>query len=122
MKCLIAGSRDITDYELVLRAFTSCEWCGKITEIVSGGARGVDALGERLARERGLELARFPADWSLGKGAGHIRNKDMAKYTDIAIILWDGHSRGTRNMIEQMIRAKKPYMVFRVQNGEIYEI
>ena len=122
MKCVIAGSRGIDNYELLEQAFTSCPWSGMITEIVSGGAKGVDRMGERLAKEIGLELTKFPADWSLGKAAGHIRNKDMAKYTDIAIILWDGHSRGSKNMIENMKKLDKPCIVHIVgDNGIITE-
>jgi hypothetical protein len=34
-----------------------------ITEIVSGGARGADRLGERYARQRGLPCKVFPAQW-----------------------------------------------------------
>lgn len=122
MKCVIAGSRTIDSYELLQQAFTKCDWYDKITEIVSGTARGVDRLGERLAKERGLELTKFPADWSLGKRAGHIRNKDMARYTDIAIILWDGRSTGTANMIRNMDILDKPCLVFTVSNGELVEI
>jgi hypothetical protein len=35
----------------------------------------------------------------------------MAEYADAAIIIWDGYSHGTRNMIENMIRRKKPYFI-----------
>jgi hypothetical protein len=35
----------------------------------------------------------------------------MAEYADAAIIIWDGQSKGTRNMIENMIRRKKPYHI-----------
>lgn len=119
MKCIIAGSRGITDYNIIEEAFTKCPWHGKITEIVSGTARGVDRLGEELAEKRGLEVGKFPADWSKGRGAGHIRNKDMAKYTDIAIILWDGSSKGTKNMIDNMKKLGKPCMVFIYRDGEL---
>lgn len=122
MKCVIAGSRSLgTDsdgQQMTLDEcpwlelmFTECEWCDKITEIVSGTAKGVDQLGEQLAKKRGLKLAKFPAHWYLGKGAGHIRNKDMADYTDIAIVYWDGHSKGAENMILQMKKVGKPCIV-----------
>lgn len=35
-------------------------------------------------------------DWSLGKGAGHKRNTQMAEYADGAIIFWDGKSKGSK--------------------------
>ena len=120
MKCVIAGSRGIDNYELLEQAFTLCPWSGKITEIVSGGARGIDAMGERFANEMGLDLTKFPADWDIyGSFAGHKRNKEMAEYTDIALILWDGKSRGTKNMIEQMKKLAKPCLVHIVRSNEI---
>jgi hypothetical protein len=43
----------------------------------------------------------FPADWKThGKAAGPIRNRQMAKNAEALIALWDGNSRGTKNMIE----------------------
>lgn len=115
MKCVIAGSRDITNYELVRDAFTLCDWSDRIDEIVSGEARGVDTLGERVSDEFGLKLARFPADWSKGRVAGHIRNEQMAKYCDMAIIVMkSGGSPGSNNMIKQMKKLKKPVIVYEV--------
>ena len=49
MKTIIAGSRDITDYTVVLSAILLSEF--KITEVVAGGARGVDKLAERFAAD-----------------------------------------------------------------------
>ena len=121
MKCVIAGSRSIKSYDLVYQAFTNCDWSSKITEIVSGTAKGVDRLGEELASNLGLEVAKFPANWSLGRGAGHIRNGDMAKYTDIAIVLIENDSNGSKNMVKQMKKLNKPCIVFIVKDGEVYE-
>ena len=70
-------------------------------EIVSGGARGADKLGERYAAERGYGLKIFPADWNrYGKRAGYLRNEQMAQYADVCICFWDGESRGTKHMID----------------------
>lgn len=103
MKVIIAGSRDIKDYQLLKMAIQKSEL--DITEVVSGGAAGVDFLGERWAREHGVLLTRFPADWSAyGKAAGPIRNGEMAAYVGkegALLALWDGKSKGTKNMIDQ---------------------
>ena len=100
MKVIIAGSRDITSYSLVEEAVASSRFA--ITEVVSGGARGVDELGEWYATERGLPIKRFPANWGqFGKAAGPIRNETMSKYADALIAVWDGESRGTADMINK---------------------
>lgn len=100
MKVIIAGSRSITDYETVAKAIEESEF--EITEVVSGTARGVDRLGEAYAKIHNIPLKQFPADWNgLGRYAGLARNRQMAKYADAAIIVWDGSSRGASDMIFQ---------------------
>lgn len=85
----------------------------QITEVVSGRATGVDRLGEYWAAIAGKPVKHFPADWSLGRAAGHIRNGQMASYADALIAVWDGQSPGTRNMIETARkRGLKVYVRF----------
>ena len=99
MKVIIAGGRDIHDYQLVLDAIEESRL--EITTVVSGGAKGVDALGEHYAEQMNLPLHVYPADWkSHGRAAGPIRNSKMASNADALIAVWDGKSKGTRNMIE----------------------
>jgi len=103
MKLVIFGSREIEDMRAVEYALEACGMASQVTEIVSGGARGVDRLGERYARQRGLPCRVFPAQWTkYGKSAGPIRNAEMAKYADYGVAVWDGESRGTANMIRLM--------------------
>ena len=101
-KVIIAGCRDFADYAL-LRSFADEVLAGaEDIEIVSGGARGADGLGERYARERGYALKVFPAEWKKwGRAAGPIRNGQMAGYADALIAFWDGQSSGTRDMIRK---------------------
>lgn len=99
MKLIVAGSRDITSYDLVLDAFSKFAKTD-VTTIISGGARGVDRLGERLAKEKGFALEVRYADWELhGKRAGYIRNAEMADEGDYLLALWDLKSPGTKHMI-----------------------
>lgn len=106
IRVIIAGGRDYTDYHR-LKMYMDCllEPLDKSQiEIISGGAKGADSLGERYARESGYKLKRFPANWNkYGKAAGPIRNKEMALYaaevTGVLVAFWDGSSRGTYDMI-----------------------
>ena len=75
-------------------------------EIISGTAKGADALGEQFAFNYGIKVKRFPANWdAYGKSAGYIRNEQMAKYAvsngcyGVLVAFWDGKSRGTKHMI-----------------------
>ena len=100
MKIIIAGSREITDYDFVEKAILESGWIDKDTEIISGMARGVDTLAVEFAHKLGLPLHKFPADWKkYGGAAGMIRNREMAEFGDAMIAIWDGSSRGTENMI-----------------------
>ena len=101
MKTIIAGSRNITDYSQVEAAVKAASW--EVTEVISGGARGVDELGEWYATSNNIPLRIKPADWSrFGRAAGPIRNQEMAEIADALIAVWDGESRGTAHMIETM--------------------
>lgn len=106
VKIIIAGSRNFNDYEVVRK--NAAELVSEIKsshedpffEIVSGGAKGVDSLGERFAGEEGFELVVFPANWSkYGRGAGPKRNAEMADYATHLLSFWDGNSKGTKSMI-----------------------
>ena len=113
---IIAGSRNypFIDYinggaDGVARAVAASGL--KIGTVISGGARGADAAGEMWAYVNNIPVEVFPADWDThGKKAGILRNAEMAKHADALIALWDGKSRGTRDMIERM--AKKPTCIY----------
>ena len=100
MKLIIAGGRNFTDYDLLKTKIDRILSNTESVEVVSGGARGADALGERYAKERSHSCTIFPADWDkYGRGAGYIRNKQMAQYATHLIAFWDGKSKGTKHMI-----------------------
>lgn len=105
MKVIIAGSRSITDYGLVIKAIEESGF--DITEVVSGCAIGVDTLGEQWARDECIPIKPFPvtkAQWKkYGNAAGHLRNEKMAEYVEPdggCIIIWTGlpSSPGSKNM------------------------
>lgn len=102
MKLIVAGSRDFDNYDR-LSDILDTVWLESELyplEVVSGGARGADRLGERWADEAGCTVKRFPADWEThGKAAGIMRNIEMAQYADALVAFWDGKSKGTRHMI-----------------------
>jgi len=109
MKVIIAGSRDIVNYDIVLDAIVDSKI--NITTVVSGGARGVDRLGERYAKEYNLPIEQYIPDWDgLGKKAGYVRNEQMADNADALIAIWDGVSKGTGHMIN--IAKRKNLTVF----------
>jgi hypothetical protein len=73
--------------------------------VVSGGARGVDAVAEDAARSRGLPVVRLSASWSsLGRRAGMMRNGEIVARADVLVAFWDGASSGTADAIRRARR------------------
>lgn len=101
IKLIIAGGRDFADYALLKQE------CSRLlsdksqaVEIVSGKAKGADALGEQYSKEHHFPVKAFYPDWkTFGRAAGPIRNQEMANYATHLIAFWDGKSRGTKSMI-----------------------
>ena len=101
MKAIIAGSRSFNNFTAVEKATAYVMQDYKITEVVSGTAKGADTLGEIWANNHNIPVKRFPAEWDrFGKSAGYKRNHTMAQYADMLIAFWDGQSRGTLHMIQ----------------------
>ena len=115
MKIVVAGCRTYENYTEAKLFLDECleEYKEKTTLIfLSGGCKGADRLGERYAKENGYQIIPYPALWQkYGKGAGLIRNKEMAKDCDLAIVFWDGKSRGTALMIALAEKYNKKVII-----------
>lgn len=97
MKAIIAGGRDYQFTADDIAWLDQIHAKHPITEVVSGGADGADACGEKWAKAKGIPIQKFEADWTrYGNSAGPIRNKEMADYADACILFPGG--RGTRSM------------------------
>ena len=121
MKLIIAGSRGITSYSVVREAvIASGLWAHyqHDIEVVSGGAKGVDRLGEEFANKNGLKIHRFIPDWdTYGKRAGMLRNIQMGEFSDALVAIWDGESRGTKQMIDWATKNGLFVYVHEVDSG-----
>lgn len=126
MKILVAGSRNlgineyrwtIGDMLLGLIHFDQGEDIGDYEWVTGNCASGPDQY-PYILRDSGypdLHITAFPADWdAYGKAAGPIRNQHMVDYCDMAIILWDGKSKGTKDCIDRMIESGKPFIFRRI--------
>ena len=114
MKVIICGSRsDTPDANQIDAAVVASRFI--ITEVVSGGAPGVDTAAERWALECGTDLVTFHANWKRhGKAAGPLRNARMAAYADACIALPGG--RGTADMVSKARAAG--LMVYDVEGSK----
>jgi len=113
MRVIVAGSRSIGDRSVVEQAIKESGF--EISELVSGGAKGVDRLAAEWQKANSVPVRLFRPDWKRFKrGAGLAGNHDMAAYADALVAVWDGESRGTADMIQAMRALGKPVHVFRL--------
>lgn len=128
MKLIIAGSRTIPKekalWEFLKRTTPHGDfglWLqfkgNDIKELVTGCCHnGADQIPFMLEKwwdnsgySLGFDITSFPADWgSRGLAAGPIRNKEMAEYADALLLIWDGESKGSASMKNEMELQKKP--------------
>lgn len=97
MKLAIIGTRSFTDY-----AYMKARLAGlQIDHIVSGGAKGADALAERYAVENHIPITIHRPDYEQhGQAAPHIRNRQVVDECHAVAAFWHGHPGGTRNSVE----------------------
>ena len=83
-----------------------------VTEIVSGGAKGIDTDAENYAKQHNIKATIFLPDYSrYGRGAPIVRNKQIVDYADEVIAFWDGKSRGTKSVIDYCKKQGKKITV-----------
>lgn len=107
MKVAVIGSRNlvVNNLEYYLPPET--------TEIVSGGARGIDTCAKEYAKNNNLKLTEFLPNYKFwGKTAPLKRNIEIIEYSDIVLAFWDKKSRGTKFVIENCKKRKIPCKIF----------
>ncbi len=99
-KIIISGGRDFENEEMfnsIIADYIPTR--DSNVQILHGGAKGADNLAKKYAEFHSISAIEYKAYWNKhGKGAGPIRNEEMAKVADICIAFWNGNSKGTLNM------------------------
>lgn len=107
MRVLICGSRNWDDPKPIRLVISSLP---KDTIVIEGGARGADTIAANLAREYGLVVEEYRAEWSKHpRAAGPIRNRRMLTEGKPEVVyafyVNKASSRGTANMVMQAKNA-----------------
>jgi hypothetical protein len=119
MKVVISGSRDIKDENIVFSFLDRSPF--EITELVSGGARGVDQICEQWAFQHKIPVKQYKPDYHNQSPniAPLLRNIEMAEYGDALLAVWKDESRGTKHMIDQIQKRNKPYRIIELRGDEV---
>lgn len=108
MKVAVIGSRGLTVKNL------GDYLPEDVTEIVSGGARGVDTSAREYAHSHCIMMTEFLPDYeNFGRSAPLKRNIEIIKYADIVLAFWDGKSRGTKYVIDNCKKLNVPVKIFK---------
>ena len=113
MKVAVIGSRSlrINDMRFYIPSAT--------TEIVSGGAKGVDKAAEDFARKKELKYTEFLPEYEKYARAAPIRRNDkIIEYADLVVALWNSKSKGTQYVINLCKQTDKPLIVYHITEDE----
>lgn len=101
MRVLVCGGRGFDDPYLFFDTLDEIKSRGELDSIISGGARGADALAERYAEVEGIPITVYPAEWEkYGKSAGYVRNKQMLDEGKPDLVIAFPGGKGTAMMVD----------------------
>ena len=100
MRVLVTGGRAYSSQSTVFMHLDAIHQERPITQIIQGGATGADALAREWARQRGVEVRTFYANWSMGPGAGNQRNLEMLRKGQPSMVVAFAGGNGTAHMIQ----------------------
>lgn len=86
------------------------------TEIVSGGARGIDTSAREYAIANGIKLTEFLPEYEkYGRTAPLKRNIEIIQYADLVLAFWDKQSHGTKFVIDECKKCGVKIKIFAVK-------
>ena len=110
MKTAIVGSRSIVSLDIAKYIPEGT------TEIISGGAHGADTLAREYAQRNNIKLTEFLPEYNLyRRGAPLKRNIRIIENADIVVALWDGHSMGTKHVIDNCVSRNIEVKVYNLE-------
>lgn len=107
MKVAVIGSRgliidDLSDY-----------LPDNTTEIISGGAQGIDTVAHNYAVQNKIKLIEyFPKYEKYGRAAPLKRNITIIEHAELVLAFWDGKSHGTKFVIDMCKKRNIPINIF----------
>lgn len=120
MKVAVVGSRSVNHYDVVKAILNQYTF----TQIISGGAKGVDTLAEQYSSEYNLvkPMVILP-NWNrYNRGAGAVRNREIVDHSDFVIAIWDGKSKGTLISINYAKKQNKSIYVWLISEANEFKL
>jgi len=132
MRILLSGSRAFTNSKVFMDAMIDViaelqykhETPLYNIELIHGGAKGTDLMGDMFARGYKIKTKVFPANWEeFGKSAGMKRNLEMLFYgivdpLSFLVAFNMNNSKGTTAMMNACKKKNVPSYMFSTEDGE----
>jgi len=128
MRVAVIGGRNFKNVQFAFEKLNKLNKIKLITQIISDGAGGADAIGKLYAEQFSIDYKEFPAKWHIldhpdalirkrngrkyDARAGFRRNKDIINAADVVIAFWDGKSPGTSDSVKYATKIQKPIKIF----------
>ncbi len=111
-KLIISGVRTCNRKDAVFAEITKfINEIGPVDEIVAGGSTGVDIYAKLYAESHAIKYKEFAPNWQDDlNAAGLVRDSRMAEYGTHLLVLSNGVSKESKNLIEE---AKKNNLVIK---------
>ena len=113
MRLAIVGSRNFGDQDVFdIQIANVIDLWGYHDEVVSGGSRGADSLGENWARIRNIPVMIYKPEWDkYGKSAGPIRNKYIIERSTHVLAFPSHAGKGTQHSITLAQKTNKELVI-----------
>ena len=115
MRIIITGSRHWIDRdEIDYLLYWACQEDEELVIVHGGCPTGADAIADEIARGMDIPVEVHPADWSLGRRAGPLRNQRMVDLgADACHAFPLADSRGTWDCVRRAEAAGIPVVIHR---------
>lgn len=123
MRLGVFGSRSLGTkkvYERMKKEIMELNEVEEIEMIVTAGEiRGACKLARRIAQELKIPLLLYFYDYERFQGgAFEHRSKQIIDSSDFFLVVHDGYSQGTKNELDMLEKANKPYVYIKIEKGK----
>lgn len=116
MRVAIIGTRDsgdLTVEQIIPYIPQNC------SEIISGGAQGVDRLAEEAAARLNIPMKIILPDYeTYGRTAPLERNKLIVERAALVLAFWDVQSRGSANTLAYCVQTHTPFKIITLDSPQ----
>lgn len=86
----------------------------EISQVVTGGAKGVDKIAEEEAKALNIPVLVIRPEDPSKKQDYILRNFKIVDLSDEVYVFWNGKSKGTKSVMKYAVKVKKNLNIIRI--------